>query len=133
MSTDKKVLDLDELFGEARAIKIKWGGKEYELLRMEALSPRSISRFQGLQRRTHALQSEVTGGGELSEESNQEIMRMFDEMLMMLCESFPVNTMPFAYKAKVLEFYIEETQPKNAVDAALEMMKKQTGAASIQG
>lgn len=110
-----KALDLDELFGQARAVKVKWAGKEYELARIEALGPKSISRFQSLQNKTSQLQM-LSLNAEITEEQDTQIIALFDEMLLMLCKDLPVKTMPFAAKSKCLEFYVVETQGKNALD-----------------
>lgn len=111
----RKALDLDELFGQARAVKVKWSGKEYELVRIEALGPKSISRFQGLQNKTSQLQM-LSLNADITDEQDKEIIDLFNEMLLMLCKDLPVLEMPFAAKSKCLEFYIVETQGKNALD-----------------
>lgn len=120
MTEEKKVFDLDELFGQARAVKVKYGNREYELLRMEALSPRAISKFQGMQKRSNQLQMIAANEEEITEEQDAEIVSLFNEMLRTLCQDLPVEGMPFALKAKVLEYYIQETQPKNPLNATLE-------------
>jgi hypothetical protein len=130
MAEERKALDLDELFGQARALKVKWNGKEYELLQLEALGPKSISQFQALQKKTQALQM-VSISGEITDEQDREIVELFDQMLAMLCKDLPVKEMPFAAKSRTLEFYVTETQGKNALDIA--QMKAQTGAMSSQG
>lgn len=129
--TKSKALDLDELFGEARAVKIRWQSKEYELMRLEALGPKSISRFQKLQKMSSQLHMESLTD-EITEEQDQQIQNLFDEMLSMLCKDLPVVLMPFAHKSKALEFYIVETQGKNALDIAQTRKGKRTGAMSTQ-
>ena len=117
MEEERKTLDLDELFGQARAIKVKWGGRFYELVRLEALGPKPISRFQALQEKASNLQK-ISLDGEITDEQDQQIIELFDEMLKMLCKELPVSQIPFAAKSKVLEFYITETQGKNSLDIA---------------
>lgn len=129
MAEEKRVLDLDELFGQARTVKVKFDSKQYELVRVEALGPRAISKFQSLQKRANALQMENLKG-EISEKQEAEIVALFDQMLAMLCADLPLNEMGFAMKAKTLEFYVLETQGKNALDIALAKGKKRTGAMS---
>lgn len=132
MTEKRKVLDLDEIFGQARTVKIKFQEKQYELVRVEALGPRAISKFQGLQKKANALQMENLKG-EISDAQEQQIVALFDQMLEMLCEDLPLNEMGFAMKAKTLEFYVLETQGKNALDVALAKgKKKQTGATSTR-
>ena len=134
MTEQKKALDLDELFGNARAVKVKWQGVDHELVRIEALSPRAISRFQSMQKRSSQLQMKSLKD-EMSEAESQEIVSLINLMLLTLCETMPVEEMPFAAKTRALEFYIVETQGKNALDIALAKGKKgkRTGAMSSQG
>jgi hypothetical protein len=127
MTEEHKALDLDELFGQARAVMVKWQGKEYELIRLEALGPKAIMRFQSMQKKANELRSASMLKKQLTDEQSADIESLFDEMLTMLCQKFPVKTVPFAAKTKALEFYITETQGKKALDVAL---KKRTGATS---
>lgn len=134
MAQEQKVLDLDELFGQARAVKVKWAGAEYELVRIEALSPKAISRFQSMQKRSSQLQMKSLEN-DMTETESLEIINLINTMLLTLCETMPVETMPFAVKTRVLEFYITETQTKNAVDIVPVKKKngKRTGAMSTRG
>jgi hypothetical protein len=116
MSQDKKTLDLDELFGQARAVKVKWQGREYELLRMEGISPKQAVYFQKLQLRASKLQSNTEA---VDDESAEEIETLFDDMLKILCADLPLQDMQFVHKMRVLTFYIEETQGKKALETAL--------------
>lgn len=134
MTEEKKVLDLDQLFGNTRTVKVKWEGKGYELVRVEALSPKAISRFQSMQKRASHLQMKSLND-EMTEAESQEIVSLINTMLNTLCETMPVESMPFAAKTRALEFYIMETQGKNALDIALAKGKKgkRTGAMSSRG
>lgn len=116
MSEDKKILDLDELFGHARAVKVKWQDKEYELLLMEGISPKQAMNFQKLQLRASKLQSNPSA---IDDQSAEEIETLFNDMLKILCADLPLESMTFAQKMRVLTFYIEETQGKKALEAAL--------------
>lgn len=131
MAEEKKVLDLDALFGQARTVKVKFGGKKYELVRVEALGPRAISQFQKLQKKSNQLQMKNLDG-EISDQQETDIIALFDQMLGMLCQDLPLSEIPFAAKARTLEFYVMETQGKNALDVALGKGKKgkRTGATS---
>lgn len=131
MSEEKgKALDLDELFGQARAIKVKWQGKEYELVRLEGLGPRQIVAFNAMRTRAMELQTVSMAAQqsenviEISEKQAKDIENIFDEMLTMLSKELPLSDMLFQAKMRTLEFYIEEIQGKKAVETAL---KKLTG------
>lgn len=134
MTEEQKVLNLDELFGNVRAVKAKWQGVTYELVRVEALSPKAISRFQSMQKRASQLQMKSLNN-DVTDEESTEIVSLINTMLLTLCETMPVESMPFAAKTKLLEFYITETQEKNALNIALAKGKKgkRTGAMSSRG
>ena len=123
MAEDKKILDLDELFGQARAVKVKWKGTEYELLKMEGIGPREAVAFQKMQVKASQLQ----GSKNIDDKKAKEIEKLFDEMLKLLCKQLPVQEMDFMVKMRTLTFYIEETQGKKVLETAL---SKATGAMS---
>lgn len=118
----RKVLDLDDLFGQARAVKVRWKGQEYELLRMEALTPIKAQQFGKLQDKARSLQTE----DEIDEERSQKIESLFDEMLRSLCSDLPLENIPFMGKMRIITFYIEETQGKKVLEAALRSLTGET-------
>lgn len=126
MSDERKVLDLDELFGQARAVKVKWQDKEYELLKMEAISPQDAVRFQKLQIAAGKLQMK----DDMDDASAKQVEKLIDDMLKLLCKELPLQDMKFMVKMRVLTYYIEETQGKKALETAL---SKVTGAKSSAG
>jgi hypothetical protein len=115
MSDDRKVLDLDELFGQARAVKVKWQDQEYELLKMEAISPKDAVQFQKLQIAAGKLQMK----DDMDDASAKQIEKLIDDMLKLLCKELPLQDMKFMVKMRVLTYYIEETQGKKALETAL--------------
>jgi len=123
MADENKVLDLDALFGQARAVKVKWQGKEYELLRLEAIGPRQAVKFQKLQLRAAKLQNVDE---EMSDEQAAELEAVFNDILKLLCEELPLETMTVLHKMNILAFYTEQTQGKKVMELALK--KIQTGA-----
>lgn len=126
--SDEKMLDLNELFGQAVTVKVKArDGKVYELLRMEAISPREAVRFQRLQQKAARLQ---VVGEEMSDEQASDLVGVFDDLLEILCAELPVEAMQFAEKMAVLQFYMEQTQKKKATKLAL--AKVRTGARRSQ-
>lgn len=126
MSDERKVLDLDELFGQARAVKVKWQDQEYELLKMEAISPQDAVQFQKLQIAAGKLQMK----GDMDDAAAKKIEKLIDDMLKLLCKELPLQEMKFMVKMRVLTYYIEETQGKKALETAL---SKVTGAKSSAG
>lgn len=115
MADDRKVLDLDELFGQARAVKVKWKEQEYELLKMEAISPKDAVRFQKLQISASKLQMKE----DMDDASARQIEKLIDDMLSLLCKDLPLQDMTFVVKMRILTYYIEETQGKKALETAL--------------
>lgn len=120
MAEEIKTLDLDELFGNARPIKVKWAGKEYELLRLEAFSPREINAFQKMQVEAQRLQQPATIQQQIEGyDPDAEIAALFDKMLAQLCPSLPLDSIPFLAKSRIITFYIGETAGKKALEVAL--------------
>ena len=118
MADEQKTLDLDELFGQARAIKVKWQGKEYELLKMEGIGPQEAVKFQKMQNAASKLQRSKN----MDDTSAKQIEKLFDDMLKVLCKDLPVGEMSFMAKTRTLTYYIEETQGKKALEIALNKM-----------
>ena len=118
MSDDEKhMLDLDELFGQARGIKVIWEKAEYQLTLPEAFGARETMRLSALHRKAGALQML----DDLTPEQAQELERLLDEILRILCQELPVGEIPFVAKLRALTFYAFETK-KNALRAALEQI-----------
>lgn len=119
--TDGKVLDLDQLFGQAKAVKVKWEGEMHELLRLEAISPKQAMKFNQLYLRAGKLQQALQSktGDELSDADVDEVQAVFDEMLGMLCATLPLKEIPYMAKSQIMVFYMEQTQGKKAMEAAL--------------
>jgi hypothetical protein len=127
MSDEKKPLNLDELFGQARAVKVIWKGQTYELMHLNSMSPKQYVMFSKLQKKTTKLQSL---GEDVTDEQAKQVVGILDEMLHLVCGELPLSEFSFIEKTKVLMFYIEETQGKKATDLALTKVKSPTGARS---
>lgn len=112
MSDENKVLDLDELFGQARAVKIKWEGRTYELLRMEGISPKQAARLNALQQKSFELQKRMQGASDASDQDIADLEDLFGNMLLILCSDFPVDKMPFMMKMRAVQYYMEQSQSK---------------------
>ena len=126
MSDEKhKALDLDELFGQAQIIKIKWQGKEYELMPTSAIGPKDALTLQKMQTRAQALSG---GADTITEENAAELETMFDEILVILNKDLPLSEIPFGGKMKIIQFYMDEGEGKKKAAA---VSKKQTGEKSI--
>ncbi len=104
-----KALDLDELFGQNKSIKVKWHDKQYELIPISAIGPKDALALQKMQARATAFSSQKE---EITDETAAELERMFDEMLVILSRELPLEQIPFGAKMKILEFYTQESEGK---------------------
>lgn len=129
MSDGNKVLNLDELFGQARAVKVRWQGREYELLRMEGIGPKQATQFNKLHLQASRLQGSVNSQ-DVDDAQAEEIEEVFNKMIKILCADFPVSEAPFMAKMSIVQFYVEQTQGKKAMETAL---RKLTGETSSRG
>lgn len=111
------VLNLEELFGQGKKLKVLWGEGEYELLRPAAFGARDTVRLNSLRRKVNALQTL----DELNDQQVQELEEALDGVLGLLCPNLPLKEMPFAARLQVLTFYAMETQ-KKAWKAALRLL-----------
>lgn len=123
MSDEQKVLDLDELFGQARAVKVRFKGAEYEFLRTDGISPRQATQFNQMHLKSARLQKSMQKG-EVSDAQAEQIDGILSQMIKVLCPNFPVNDLGFMAKTQVIQFYMEQTQGKKATET---MLKKMTG------
>jgi hypothetical protein len=105
-----KTLDLDELLGQAKAVKVRRHGIEYELAQLSGLGVHKILQFQSLRKKVALMQV----ADNITEEQAAEIERLFDGMLSMLCDSLPLDEITYPEKTTILAFYFTETAPKKA-------------------
>lgn len=129
MTTDKKPLNLDELFGQARAVIVIKDDVRHELIRLEGLDPKQAVRFQKLQVKAASLKN--INPKKPTETQADEVVGAVDEMLTILCNTLPIDQLSFVEKTRILEYYFEEAQEKKAPKLALAKVKNQrTGARS---
>ena len=115
------------MFGQDKPVLVRWQGKDYALMRLNALGAKGIIRFQKMYQEASELQST---GDELTDKQIDQVDALFDEMLVTLCKPLPVKSMPFLAKVNALTYYIDETEGKKALETAL---SKQTGEKSSAG
>jgi hypothetical protein len=125
MTQEVKALDLDELFGQDKSVKVKWHDKNYDLLLVGAIGPKDALALQKMQARTAAL---GMASDEINDQDAEELERMFDEMLKILSNELPLKEIPFGAKMRILQFYTEQSQGKKKDD----VLPKQTGETSSQ-
>lgn len=115
--SDNGVLNLDELFGESKPVKVKWHGALHELRRPEALGPRDLVRYDKLMALMAAAQTltPLLSQGEKAEEESENaqaeaIEHAIDEMLRMVGPTLLTAHPPLSFMAKnrVLQYYTEQ-------------------------
>lgn len=125
MSEDKqRILNLDDLFGQGRPVKVTWQGATYELARPEAFTPVQYQQFMKLQSDYILKKFDQTTDPVLIDE-------IMDEILDMLNPKIAKAGISFGGKVKVLEFYSEEvggSEIKNASSPREAPAKSSTGA-----
>lgn len=120
-----KVLDLQEIFGQANSVQVKTrDGKLHHLLRMEAISPKEAVLFQQLQLKANRLQHVSR---DMTDGQATELTAIFDQLLSILCKDLKLDEMLFMEKISIIQFYMEQTQGKKAMELALRKVR-QTGA-----
>jgi len=117
------VLNLDELFGQTKPIKVRWQGVEYELRRPENLGPVEIARNEKLGKRHETLTKRVGERGFANNEAAQtELGKVLNELISILCPELAKAKLPFAAQLKVLDFYDAEviaTSPKQKMPTVM--------------
>jgi hypothetical protein len=123
--SDEKLLNLDELFGQAQTVRIRWKGQEYGLLRMEGISPKQLTEFNKLYLRAMKMREELAAENqENNEQLSGELEELLGQILKLLCPGLSLETMPFIVRLRTVTYYVEQTQGKKVLETAL----KQTGA-----
>lgn len=120
MVDEIKTLNLDDLLGASKAVKVRKDQMEYELAKLDALGVHKVLQFQGFRRQVTMLQLV----DEPSKEQAEQIEILFDKMLRVLCEDLPLEKFTYVEKTRILGFYFVETAPKKAGSPRAE----QTGA-----
>ena len=107
----RKSLDLNELFGKTKTIKVICRDmKEYELVQFSGMNSYEVLSFQKMRRDVIRLQLE----GTISAERAVEIEKLFDDMLTILCKELPLGEISYVEKTTIIAFYFQETQEKKA-------------------
>lgn len=101
MSNPDEVLNLDELFGTAKPIKVLVKGETFELLRPEGFSPVQYQKFVKLFEQWTKDHLEETAEPTMLDEMMTEILETLNQKL-------SEQDLPFGWKIKILEFYAKE-------------------------
>lgn len=97
----EKVLKLDDLFGQARPVKVTWKGAMYELARPEAFTPVQYHKFTKL----YSEYSKVS----LSEDTDPNVLdEIITNILDIMNPKLVEAGIPFSGKVAILKFYAQE-------------------------
>lgn len=103
-----QTLDLDALYGRKPALKVKWGEREYELNRPDAMGPREVVGLDDLRQRAARLQ----GVGEnMTPAQAEDLETISRRILLMLNADFAENMPHFVARSKIITWYFEQIQP----------------------
>ncbi len=119
MKDENRILDLDELFGQAQVIAVMWGGRKHFMRRPEEMGPRDVVAFDRLNAQLYEMRKfspfpDGDGAETAIDEKRATAWEsVLDAMLRVvgptLLEGDP--PLPFAMKTRVLEFYTQQIQP----------------------
>jgi len=104
--SDKCVLNLDELFGQAQPLLVELEGKEFELRRPESFSPEEYFHMTKLQDKiTHTDSTKKVD----EEKQARLVENAMDDILRMINPSLAEKKLFFSQKYKILEWYSKQT------------------------
>ena len=104
---DQNVLSLDELFGQADPVKVKWQGKMYNLRKVDAFNPKELNRWDHLQRKSEELEN--LEEEEMTDEQAETLEEVVYESVKMLNENLAEKTQ-FYHQVSILAFYGEKVK-----------------------
>lgn len=119
-----KVLNLDELFGKAKPVKVEMKGIEYELSRPDNFTPAQFQDFIGLFNKFGRKKLGKNTDTLTLDQIMNELLNMLNKDLLAAINE---TESPFSMKIKVIEFYSEEAL-QEMVKKANKSSKKPTGA-----
>ncbi len=114
------LLDLDDLLGQSRSIKVRLHGTEYPMQHIRTLSPEALAQFLHHQARLEK---------EKPSEDPDSLVRMseaIDGMLLIVCPELAKVSLSFMAKMQVLAFYSEavgEEYPLGGVGKAAKAVR----------
>lgn len=119
----KRSLDLDEILGQSKTLVVKWQGREYELIQMDGITPKKSLAFQKMMAKVHKLQApqeDADISPEEEERLGNELERLVNQSLLLICSDLPVEDIPFGRRMQILTFYYREIQEKKITEATPE-------------
>lgn len=113
------VLNLDELFGKAKPVKVVHDGITYELARPESMTPVQYQEFVNLYNKWQ--KEHLEKGTDVV-----KIDQALNDIITVLNPKLAEKNLPLPWKSQVMEFYENETKVPTA--GARRTRKKPTGA-----
>jgi hypothetical protein len=104
-----EILNLDELYGQQEPIVVRHGGREYDLLRPEAMGPTDYLHFNRISVKVQSLQQSTAP----EDEQAVEMEALLTEMLAMVSPALAAAPeLTFAKKVACIRYYNEAVSPK---------------------
>ncbi len=121
MTDPKRTLNLDELFGQAQPIVVKWASQSHYLRRPEEMGPRDVvlfDRLNGQLTEMRELAGRAPEDDALDEQRANAWEHVLDDMLRLVGPTLLKVDPPltFVMKTRVLEFYIQQIAPAAAAE-----------------
>lgn len=104
------VLNLDEVLEGRRKIQVRRQGAAYDFIDLSSMSASNVIKIQTMRQKIARLQML----DEISDEQAQNIEKLFDGILSLLCPTLPVADIAYTEKTTILAFYFTESQAKKA-------------------
>lgn len=114
MTDESRTLDLDELLGLARTIKVRWKGQEYGLRSMESMDPTDYVRWLELEKQINL----EPGTEEIDEAGAQNMIQATKAALILICPELANLGLTFLQQMTVLKFYATESLGFEALGGA---------------
>jgi hypothetical protein len=107
---ERKVLNIDELFSKTKPIVVIFGGREYDFSRPIDLSPSQLTKFERLSKKMTSLGQLEKEPGDYTDEDAEFVEEILDDLILTICEDFPVKTLPFMAKVYIITNYQNEIE-----------------------
>jgi len=113
MTDESRTLDLDELLGLARPVKVRWKGQEYGLRDIESMDPTDYVRWLQLEKQINL----DSGADGIDEAGAQNMIQATEAALALISPELAKLGLTFLQQMTVLKFYATETLGSEALGA----------------
>lgn len=110
---NKNVLNLDSLYGQDQPVIVIHNGREFELRRLDSLSPKQFMEWDELGKQIEKLSLNYDAKNDPEFAAAMEVESAVTKALGLICPELAEAQPPLVFSAmmKVINFYIEQTVP----------------------